>query len=148
MGSSKSKSTSKKSTTTAKKVVTTKAKVTAKAAAPKRAKTSAKPAVTPAEQVELLETVETVVSVEATPQGALVETTETTRVETAEAATQVEVKSQRVMPWNEVEQLVRQEAFRLAQRRHFRDGTPEQDWFAAEAAVKAQLQARGITLAN
>jgi hypothetical protein len=54
----------------------------------------------------------------------------------------------RSLPHHELEQLVRQEAFRLAQRRHFRDGTPEQDWFAAEATVKAQLTARGYTLAS
>jgi len=46
------------------------------------------------------------------------------------------------------ELMVRRTAYRLAQRRQFRGGSPSQDWFAAEAAVKADLQSRGISLAN
>lgn len=46
----------------------------------------------------------------------------------------------------ELERLVRREAFRLAQRRQFRQGSPVQDWFAAETAVKAQLAAQGIVV--
>jgi hypothetical protein len=44
--------------------------------------------------------------------------------------------------------MVRRTAYRLAQRRQFRGGSPSQDWFTAEAAVKADLQSRGILLAN
>jgi len=46
------------------------------------------------------------------------------------------------------ELMVRRTAYQLAQRRQFRGGSPAQDWFAAEAAVKADLQSRGISLAN
>jgi hypothetical protein len=46
------------------------------------------------------------------------------------------------------ELMVRRTAYRLAQRRQFRGGSPSQDWFTAEAAVKADLQSRGILLAN
>jgi hypothetical protein len=46
------------------------------------------------------------------------------------------------------ELMVRRTAYRLAQRRQFRGGSPSQDRFTPEAAVKADLQSRGILLAN
>ena len=58
------------------------------------------------------------------------------------------VKAERTISRTDLEQLVRREAFKRAQLRQFRGGSPTQDWFAAEASVKAQLSARGFSLAN
>ena len=43
----------------------------------------------------------------------------------------------------ELTELVRREAYRLATRRNFMNGSPFQDWVNAEAAVRAQLEAQG-----
>ncbi|MBL8916593.1 MAG: DUF2934 domain-containing protein [Archangium sp.] len=49
---------------------------------------------------------------------------------------------------HELELMIRREAFKRAQARHFRGGSPAQDWFAAEAAVKAELHSKGVQLPN
>ena len=46
----------------------------------------------------------------------------------------------------ELEQLVRTEAYRRAEARNFRNGSPVQDWLSAEAAVAARLAAEGRAL--
>lgn len=63
-------------------------------------------------------------------------------VETAEAV----APPARVVPKHEVRQLVREAAFLFAKRRQFRNGTPTQDWLAAEAFVNERLAARGFTV--
>lgn len=47
---------------------------------------------------------------------------------------------------HEVTELIREAAFLFAKRRNFRNGTPTQDWFAAEAFVNERLTARGYTV--
>lgn len=49
---------------------------------------------------------------------------------------------------HELELMIRREAYKRAQARHFRGGSPSQDWFAAEAAVKAELHSKGVQLPN
>lgn len=49
---------------------------------------------------------------------------------------------------HELEKMIRLAAFKRAQARHFRGGSPTQDWLAAEAAVKAELHSRGVQLPN
>ena len=51
-----------------------------------------------------------------------------------------------VVAKHEVDALVREAAFLLAKRRNFRNGTPTQDWLAAEAFVNERLTARGFTV--
>lgn len=51
-----------------------------------------------------------------------------------------------VVAKQEVDALVREAAFLLAKRRNFRNGTPTQDWLAAEAFVNERLTARGFTV--
>lgn len=58
----------------------------------------------------------------------------------------VETAPVRTISRAELEELVRLEAFRLAQRRQFRGGSQVQDWFAAENLVKTQLAARGFAV--
>lgn len=62
------------------------------------------------------------------------------KVETVVAA------SMNVVAKHEVDALVRKAAFLLAKRRNFRNGTPTQDWLAAEAFVNERLTARGFTV--
>lgn len=69
-------------------------------------------------------------------------------VTAAKPAPVVEAKPERVMPKQEVEQLVREAAFLFAKQRNFRNGTPTQDWLAAEAFVNERLVARGFTVAR
>ena len=51
-----------------------------------------------------------------------------------------------VVAKHEVDALVREAAFLLAKRRNFRNGTPTQDWLAAEVFVNERLTARGFTV--
>ncbi len=64
----------------------------------------------------------------------------------AAAKTSVVETAVRTISRAELEELVRLEAFRLAQRRQFRGGSQVQDWFAAENLVKTQLAARGFAV--
>ncbi len=47
---------------------------------------------------------------------------------------------------DELTELVRKAAWFRARARQFRGGNPANDWFAAEAAVKAALTSRGVQL--
>lgn len=49
---------------------------------------------------------------------------------------------------HDLELMIRREAFKRAQARQFRGGSPAQDWFAAEASVKAELHSKGVQLPN
>ncbi len=53
------------------------------------------------------------------------------------------VQNQELTPV-QIEQLVRREAYRLAEARNFRGGSPVEDWLTAEMMVKSQLHARGV----
>jgi hypothetical protein len=48
----------------------------------------------------------------------------------------------------ELERRVREEAYRRAAARNFRNGSPVADWLAAERAVLGQLSADGVTVAQ
>mgnify|MGYP000213890395 CR=1 FL=1 len=50
----------------------------------------------------------------------------------------VETKPVARIERGELELMIRREAFKRAQARQFRGGSPANDWFAAEAAVKAE----------
>jgi hypothetical protein len=114
---------STKKTTTKK--VTTGAK-TAKTSAPMdaRVKTETKPAAK----------VEAVVASKPAP------------VAKVEVVAVVEAPPVKLASKNEVDALVREAAFLFAKRRNFRNGTPTQDWLAAEAFVNERLTARGFTV--
>ncbi|MFT3712793.1 MAG: DUF2934 domain-containing protein [Archangium sp.] len=60
----------------------------------------------------------------------------------------VETKQVVTIERAELELMIRREAFKRAQARQFRGGSPANDWFAAEAAVKAELSSRGVQLPN
>lgn len=60
----------------------------------------------------------------------------------------VETKPVARIERGELELMIRREAFKRAQARQFRGGSPANDWFAAEAAVKAELSSRGVQLPN
>jgi hypothetical protein len=72
---------------------------------------------------------------------------ETTAVVEATPAA-VEARAVVTIERTELDLMIRREAFKRAQARQFRGGTPANDWFAAEAAVKAELQSRGVQLPN
>lgn len=63
-------------------------------------------------------------------------------------ATELEALVKPAIGQHELELMIRREAYKRAQARHFRGGSPSQDWFAAEAAVKAELASKGVQLPN
>lgn len=58
----------------------------------------------------------------------------------------VEAAPTRTMTRGEFMDLVRQEAYRRAARRQFKNGSPFQDWVHAEAHVSGLLAAQGVRL--
>ncbi len=59
----------------------------------------------------------------------------------------VEAPAARVVSRDELETLVRREAYQRAERRAFRNGSAFEDWVRAEAVVRDQLIADGALLA-
>ena len=49
---------------------------------------------------------------------------------------------------SEFTQWVREAAFKLAQDRHFRNGSPTEDWLQAEAYLTQQLAHRGVSIVD
>ncbi|MFO0596366.1 MAG: DUF2934 domain-containing protein [Myxococcaceae bacterium] len=75
---------------------------------------------------------------------------ETAKVETKKAEPlKLEAKlAEPMIDRTQLDLMIRRAAYQRAQARQFRGGSPAQDWFAAEAAVKAELNARGVQLPN
>lgn len=65
-------------------------------------------------------------------------------IEAAPVVLPVEQAPLRTMSRAEFMVLVRREAYNRAARRHFRNGSPFQDWVNAEAAVSGKLAAEGV----
>ncbi|MBM4378984.1 MAG: DUF2934 domain-containing protein [Deltaproteobacteria bacterium] len=47
-----------------------------------------------------------------------------------------------------MDKLIREEAYRLATARNFRNGSPVADWLAAEKQVLGKLSADGVAVAG
>jgi hypothetical protein len=67
-----------------------------------------------------------------------------TKAAPAAAPAPVKVKT---VSRGELDKLVREEAYRRAAARNFRNGSPVADWLAAEKQVLGQLAANGVTVA-
>ncbi len=52
----------------------------------------------------------------------------------------------RTLSRDELEAIIRREAYMRAQQRGFRNGSPLEDWVAAESEVRAKLTAEGASL--
>ncbi len=68
------------------------------------------------------------------------------KVEVTAPVAVVDAPPAKLVAKHEVDALVREAAFLLAKRRNFRNGTPTQDWLAAEVFVNERLTARGYTV--
>ncbi len=148
-----------------KKSTATKTTATTKSAATKTSrKSSATRTKLPAEKSEAIEsTVSPVEVTEVAPAQPVTATEVTTEVTTevvAEAQPETQPVTQpeepaiieamappsRTLSREEFEAIVRREAYMRAQQRGFRNGSPLEDWVAAEIEVRARLSAEGASV--
>ncbi len=123
----------------------------APAKTPRARKTTSTKTKLPASEVPAMETVAEVVAL--TP-PAVVETiavetvaVESVAVETVPAVEEVAARAPEITR-EAFELRVRRAAWRRANARGFRNGSPFEDWIQAEAEVRAQLDAEGLRLAD
>lgn len=144
-----------------KKSTATKTTATTKSAATKTSrKSSATRTKLPAEKSEAIESTVSPVEVTEVAPAQPVTATEVTTEVTTEVVAETQPVTQpeepaiieamappsRTLSREEFEAIVRREAYMRAQQRGFRNGSPLEDWVAAEIEVRARLSAEGASV--
>lgn len=102
----------------------------------------------PEQQVEAQPEVKVEASIEAQPVERIDDAVEAQPEAKAEEPVMIEAVAPpaRTLSRDELEGIIRREAYMRAQQRGFRNGSPVEDWITAESEVRARLIAEGASL--